>query len=172
MSKRGYVWLGVILIGGIASYFTVSGNEAVKWNDKAVEKYRRFGAAWTRLQPLVVTWLQGKAVDAAKLDAAVAQYGKEINQAAGDLRRETPPDDELCKAFHAEMVKFADLEEAQVAEIAKLCGQMKATNPGGAEDIKKVTEALEALGKKEDAQQNLVQAKQKQMAAKFKLKMK
>ncbi len=170
--RRLGVWGVLIVVGAIVSYFTVSGKDAVKWNDQVVAHHLRFGAAWNRLQPQVTDWLQGKTLDPAKLDAAVGQYAKDVAETAGKMRGETPPDDELCKSMHAELVKFADIEEAQVPEIKKLCGDMKASNPGKPDDIKRTAEAINALGKKEAAQEAVVKAKQQAMAAKFKLKMK
>ena len=172
MKNRAAIWGVLVVIGLIVSYFTVSSGDAVKWNDKVVAQDRQFGIAWAKIQPIVSSWVQGKAVDAAKLDAAVAQYAKDVGQAAGELRRHAPPDDELCKSMHAELLKFADLEEAQLADIRKLAAEMKASNPGKPEDLKRVAEALDALGKKEAAQEAIVRAKQQAMAAKFKLKMK
>ena len=170
--RRLAVWGVMIGVGAIVSYFTVSSGDAVKWNDRVVAKHRRFGAAWKGLLPHVTTWLQGKPVDAAQFDPAIEKYAKEVSGAAGDLRRATPPDDELCKAMHVELVKYADLEEAQVLDLKKLCGDMKASNPGKPEEIKRVAEALDALGTKEAAQEALLKSKQQAMAAKFKLKMK
>lgn len=172
MQRRAIVWGVIVLVGAIASYFTVSSGQAVKWNDRVVAIHARFGTAWNPLKPHVLGWLQGKAVDPAPFDAALAQYGRDIGQAAAELRRETPPDDELCKSMHAELVKFAELEEAQAAEVKKLGGEMKASNPGRPEDIVRVAGALDALGKKEAAQQSVVKARQSAMASKFKLKMK
>lgn len=172
MKGKGIVWGVLIVIGVIVSYFTVSSGDAVKWNDKVVARHKQFGTAWSRFQPNMDAWIQGKTIDAARLDAAVALYAKDVGQAAAELRRETPPDDELCKSMHAEMVKFADIEEAQLADMKKICGEMKASNPGKPEDIKRVAAALDDLGKKESAQEAIVKAKQNAMAAKFKLKMK
>jgi hypothetical protein len=171
MSKRGIVWVIVVGIGLIVSYFTVSSSEAVKWNDKVVAQHRRFGSAWERMQPMVETWLEGEAIDGPQMDQALEQYVNDIGRIAADMRKETPPNDDLCKAMHVELVKFADLQEAQLAEVKKLCGEMKAANPGKPEEIKRVSDALNALGAKEEAQQSIVRAKQAAMAAKFKLKM-
>jgi hypothetical protein len=171
MKIRAVVWGAVIVVGGIASYFTVSSGDAVKWNDKVVGLHNRFASSWTRLEPHLKPWVDGKAVDAAKLDPALTQYGREIAQAAAELRRQTPPDDELCKAMYVEMVKFADLQEAQLGDLKKLCGEMMQSNPGQPEVIKHVVESLDALGKKEAEQLAIVNSKQAAMAAKFKIKL-
>ncbi|HLF93912.1 MAG TPA: hypothetical protein VJB14_10650 [Planctomycetota bacterium] len=170
--RRLGIWGVMIVVGLIVSYFTVSGKDAVKWNDRVVAHHRSFGTAWSRLQPHVTTWLQGKPVDAAQLDSALARYGKDVAEIAGKMRGETPPDDELCKSMHVELVKFADIEEGQLPDIRKLCGDMKGSNPGKPEDLKRAAETIDALGKKEMAQEAVVKAKQQAMAAKFKLKMK
>lgn len=172
MSKRGIVWGVIIVIGVIVSYFTVSKGDAVKWNDTVVARHNRIVMALSRFQPQLVDWIQGKTLDVARFDAGLAQYGKEIGQAAGELRRQTPPDEENCKAMHVEMVKYADLQETQLVELRKLCGEMKAANPGKPEDIKRIAAALVVMENKTEAQQGIVNAKQRAMAAKFKLKIK
>lgn len=171
MRGRGIIWGILAVIGLITSYFTVSSKDAVKWNDKVVAIYQRFGAAWAPLQPIVGSWVEGKPIEAARLDSALEKYAKDIGQTAAELRRETPPDDELCKSMHAEMVRFADLEESQIAELRTLAGAMKASNPGSPAELKRVAEALDGLGKKETAQDAAVNARQKAMASKFKIKL-
>jgi hypothetical protein len=172
MNRRFAVWGVVAVVGLIASYFTVSSGDAVKWNDRVVALHNRFGTAWNRFQPNVKTWIDGKAVEAAQLDAALGVYSREVAQIAAELKRATPPDDELCKSMHAEMIKFSDLQEAQLVDLKKLCGTIKESNPGKPEVIKSVTDSLDALGRTEAAQQGVLNGKQAAMAAKFKIKLK
>jgi hypothetical protein len=173
MRRRAIVWGVLIVIGLIASYFTVSSGDAVKWNDKVVALHGRLRTAWAHhLQSPLGSWVEGKTIDAAQLDSAFKTYSKEIGQAAAELRRETPPDDELCKNMHAEMIKFADLEETMLQDLTKLIDEVKGSNPGNPDDIKRISGAFEELGKKEAAQEAVVGSKQAAMAAKFKIKLK
>jgi hypothetical protein len=145
----------------------------VKWNDKVVAIHKRLRTAWSlHLQPPIGSWAEGKTIDAAQLDSAFKNYSREIGQAAAELRRETPPDDQLCKEMHTEAVKFADLEEAMLKDLAKLIGEVKASNPGKPEEIKRISDAMDELGKKEAAQEAVVGNKQAAMASKFKIKLK
>jgi hypothetical protein len=173
MRSRAIIWGVLIVIGLIASYFTVSSGDAVKWNDKVVALHLRLRTAWGRhLQTPLESWAKGKTIDAAQLDSSFTAYSRDIGQAAAELRREAPPDDDLCKAMHAEMVKFADLEETMLKDQATLIGEVKASNPGKPEDIKRVSEAFDEMGKKEAVQEAVVTNRQAAMAAKFKIKLK
>ena len=172
MKGRGLVWLGVLVVGGIASYFSVSGSKVAGWNDKVVASYNRFGLSWQRFQRSFAPYLKGQKVDEEGLESSFKQYERNLGQAAAALRQETPPDDDLCRQFHGDVVAYAGLQEEQLKEVRKILDQMKAANPGSPEDIDKVTEAFNALGRKESALQDAIQARQKKMADKFKLKIK
>ena len=172
MSKaRGITILVFVGIGAVVSYFTVGGADVAKWNDKVITLEERFGQDWKVFEPNIGPWLEGKPMDVEKMEAAFKVYSRDVGQTAGEMRRETPPDDPLCKEFHGLLIQYADLQEAQLVDLRKILDGMKAANPAREADLKKVEEAVDALGKKEAELQALINARQKVMAAKFKLKL-
>lgn len=172
MKGRGAVWLVLIGVGAAVSYFTVSGGDVVKWNDRVVAVYNKYGRAWQSFQLSIAPYLKQKEADPANMDASFAKYEKDVARASAELRAAAPPDDELCRQFHAELTRYAELQEAQLPEVKKILGTMKAANPPKEEDAARAAAAFNELGQKEVALQDAVQARQKAMAAKFKLKMK
>lgn len=168
---KGIGFLALIGIGAIVSYFTVGGADVAKWNDKVIAIEERFGQDWKVFEPSIAPWLEGKPLDVDKMEAAFKVYSRDIGQASGEMRRELPPDDATCKEFHALLVQYADLQEAQLQDLRKILDGMKAANPGKDADLKKAVDAIDALGKKETEMQNAINGKQKVMAAKFKLKL-
>jgi hypothetical protein len=172
MKNRAVVWAAILVIGGIASYFTVSKGDVASWNDKVVARYNKFAMAWMSFQPSFAPYLKGQKIDEAGLEASFKKYEKDVARASDELRGFTPPDEEVCRQFHAEVVSYADLQIVQLAEVRKLVNTMKASNPGKPADISGVTEAFNELGVKESAKQDIIQARQKSMAQKFKLKIK
>ena len=101
----------------------------------------------------------------------MARFEKDIKQTAAELERATPPDDDFCKAFHASLVAFGNLQVAHLAEMRTLVEAMKAANPGSDEEVDRVAAAIDALGEKESVLQNVVGAKQKAMAREHKLRL-
>lgn len=171
MKNRGLIWLGILVVGGIASYFTISSGDVVKWNDNVVGIYARYGRAWSSFELALKPYFEDKPVDAAGLDRSFQKYEKDVHQASGEMRRATPPDDELCKSFHASLTQYADLQDAQLIEVKKLIEHVKAHNPGKPEDVEKVLKGFDDLGKKESSLQSVVEGAQQAMAKKFKIKM-
>jgi hypothetical protein len=172
MSKaRGITILVCVAIGAIVSIFTVSKGDVAKWNDKIVGMSPRFGAAWTMFEPNIRPWLDGKAFDPEKTDAAFKGYEHSVGQTAAEIRRETPPDAPECKEFHQALVAFADLQEAQLGDLRKILAEMKASNPPKEADIQRVGDKLDALGKKEEEANAVIKGRQQIMASKFRLKL-
>jgi len=173
MNKGRNIIILVIIVGGvIASLFMVGGADVAKWNDKVIAIHKRYGMDWKGFEASIVPWLQGKALDAEKAEAAYRTYTVKVGQTAAEIKRELPPKDKLCQEFHGLLVQYGDLQQSQLTDLRKLLDEMKAANPGSEADRTRVASAIDALGAKETALQNAVQAKQKEMAAKFKLQLK
>ena len=161
----------VIVIAVLVSIFTVSSDEVGNWNDKVIDIQLQFSTEWQVFEPSFTPWFDGKKIEDGKIDGAFATYEKDIKQTAGELKRATPPDDETCKAFHAAIMDYADIQVTHLADYRKLVDAMKATNPGTEEEIDKVATAMEALADKESILFDVIGAKQNVMASEHGLRL-
>ena len=173
MKNAKAIGIGVIIvIAVLVSIFTVSSDEVGNWNNKVIKLQTQYITQWNILDLQVMPWFKGEKVDGAKLDAAFANYEKAVKQTTGEMKRTAPPDDESCKAFHASLVDYADIQVTHLPEYRKLLDAMKASNPGSDEEQDRVGNAFDALGKKENALNDVVGIKQSAMANEHGLRLK
>ncbi|HEX7896656.1 MAG TPA: hypothetical protein VF950_02780 [Planctomycetota bacterium] len=161
----------LIVIGAVASVFTLSSHSVVAWNDKAVGLHQRCEKAIHRLEPVLDPYLQGRQLDEEKTDAAYLDYASEVHIASRELGYLTAPDDPECRKMQDELIAYIDFQKSQVTTLGELIEEMKAANPPAEEDVEGVKASLKALESQGKIVHNRLEAQQRAVAAKFGLKL-
>ena len=174
MANRVILVLVGLGIAAASSWFVLGSGEVVRWNDKIVPMAEQFTAHTREFASSIKPWSDGQRMDIGSfkvIDDALDVLGKKTKETAQQIRALAPPDDPLCKDFHASMVEFAEFQVATLADWGQIVDLMRKYNQPSQAERQEILDRLKPLIVKNDDLVKRLILKQDKMAKKFKIRM-
>lgn len=171
---RKFIIIGaVLLIGGIASFFTISNKTVAKFNDATIELVSSVDGKFLPILAIMEEYSDNKAVDAEKLSKVISESENGIKSVIAQIETTNVPDSDLCKKFHSAVLDYTKNSLAvAVVYKDKVLPYVKSHNPASDADIV-ATEGFLAESIAEDTRLlEAVKSAQASMAKKYKMKLK
>lgn len=170
--NRLIVIVGIVIVGMIVSYFTISSKDVVGYNDRMVAAITRMDETFTPLSAHMDVYADAKPVDLQAFASSVQSVSQSVDSQLADLRAIAVPDDELCRDFHASAVAYAENNLVYSAIYRdKALPYIRAHNPGSEQDAAAVTGMFNEVIAKDDKLMETVQSRQADMAKKYRIKL-
>jgi len=173
MGNRVLLVLAGLGLAGVGSWFALGGDEVAKWNDRTVALCSEFHAHAQEFAPTLKPWAAGDRMDVGSfkpIDDGFAVFSRKMRESAERVKAERPPDDPLCKQFHAAVVDFAELQVQQLVAWSGVVDLMRKYNQPSPGEIREVLSRIDLMGAETGVLLNRANQKQRVMAEKFKLK--
>ena len=169
--KRGIIFGVMIAIGAIVSFFTISGKDVGKFNDKLVDMVSDSNQRFTAIFATLDDYKGGQEIDVQRLKEQAAELGKNIEADNASVASLEVPDCDLCRRFHGSVNQYLAINKEYVVELDRVASYIAEHNPGKDADFQAVDEMLADEYAKEQQQLGLVSEQQAQMAKKYRLKL-
>jgi hypothetical protein len=162
----------IILVGVIASFFTVSNRSVLKFNDATIDKVSAVDGNFLPILKIMGEYSDNKAIDADKFSKVITESESGIKSVVTQIETAAVPDSDLCKNFHGSVLAYTKNSLAIVLVYKdKVLPYVKLHNPPTEKDAS-VVEGLLANSIAEDTRLlEAVKASQVSMAKKYKIKL-
>lgn len=173
MNPRVALGLVVLGVAGVGSWVGLSGEKVAAWNDRIVATCERFGSHGEEFARSIKPWASGARMDVSSfkvIDDAFETYSKRTREIAEQVRADRPPDDPLCRDFHASLVGFADFQVRSLDEFGKVVDLMRKYNQPSDDERREVADRLKVLVDEGNALIQRARTKQAEMAKKHRIR--
>jgi hypothetical protein len=165
MTTRVLLWSALLVAVLFGLYLLVPGPglprlDVTKWHNRTVELHGRCEMSMTPLTPLFRLYIEGREIDAEKVEAAYQAYADGVTLATREFGWLTPPEDPLCRKLGEVLDEYLDLQKEMVEQFRALLDDMLAANPPEKEDVKHAHGILKELdSRRKELQAALKEAK-------------
>jgi hypothetical protein len=170
--NRLVVIVGIVIVGMIVSYFTISSKDVVGYNDKMVAAITHMDETFKPLSGHLEVYADAKPVDLNAFESGVQSVSDSVDRQLADLKAVAVPNDDLCRDFHASAIAYAENNLVYSAIYReKALPYIRAHNPGSDKDVEAVTGMFNEVIAKDDKLMEAVQSRQTDMAKKYRIKL-